>query len=279
MDLRFRPRLDGLEDRSLLSVTPEQVVAAYTRTVETTAELRDLADTLGKPRTTETINFLAAELPRVADQSRADAQVLAEYRTLLLGQLPAIPALAQFTGGIGSAEFQATVNAAYADLFAIGFGAPPPSPPPPPPVVDTPPDFGVGPDDGTDGTDTSDPGALPFSLTAPEWQNLSGGLRFWDVTPGTGATVEAGDTITAQYTGYLTDGTVFDTSRDNNQPLTARLVNTELIEGWVRGLPGTRVGGTRRLDIPAELAYGDQAREGIPPNSRLIFEIEIVSAT
>ncbi len=278
MDLRFRPRLDGLEDRSLLSVTPEQVVAAYTRTVENTIELRDLAESLGKARTTSTINFLATKLPQVADQSRADAQVLGEYRAELEAQLAANPALnpviGQFTGGIGFAQFEAIVNAAYADLYAIGFGAPPPSPPPPPPVVDTPPNFGDGPDTGTD---TSNPSALPFSLTAPEWQNLSGGLRFWDVTPGTGETVQAGDTITAQYTGYLTDGTVFDTTRDDNQPLTADLVSNQLIEGWVRGLPGVKVGGTRRLDIPADLAYGNQSRPGLPPNSRLIFEIQIVS--
>ena len=293
---RFRPRVDGLEDRVVPAVSATEVVAAYTRTVETTEELRGLSESLGRPRTAEGIQRLATNLPVVAAQSRADAAVLSEFLVELRARVAADPAVArthgQFLGGFGVAVFEATVNAAFADLFARGFGAPPPSPPPPPPPRDTPPNFGVDtstPPAGT-GTNTGSPGSpsttppvtvppggLPFSLTDSNFRTLSGGVKVWDVQEGTGAAVTAGSKITADYTGYLTDGTEFDSSLDRNQPLSTTLDAEHLIQGWVDGIAGMKVGGTRRLVIPAALAYGSQGRTGIPPNSDLVFEVKLIS--
>lgn len=97
-----------------------------------------------------------------------------------------------------------------------------------------------------------------------------------DLVVGTGAEVKPGDTITAHYTGALAkDGTIFQSSLDTGQPFTRAL--GELIKGWQEGIPGMKVGGTRRLLIPAALAYGDQAQNGIPANSDLVFDIQLLN--
>lgn len=101
-------------------------------------------------------------------------------------------------------------------------------------------------------------------------------LEKTDLVPGTGAEVTANSTITAHYTGALAkDGTIFQSSKDTGQPFTTQLGS--LIPGWQQGLPGTKAGGTVRLVIPAELAYGAQATGNIPANSPLVFDIEIIS--
>ncbi len=103
-------------------------------------------------------------------------------------------------------------------------------------------------------------------------------LQVVDVTEGTGDTVKEGDTITAHYTGALAkDGTIFQSSHDGGQPFTSPL--SGLIAGWQQGIPGMKVGGKRRLLIPAAQAYGSQAQNGIPANSDLVFDIELVSVT
>lgn len=102
-------------------------------------------------------------------------------------------------------------------------------------------------------------------------------LQVTDTTPGTGKEVKVGDTITAHYTGALAkDGVIFQSSLDSGQPFTAPLADGSLIKGWVQGLPGMKEGGTRRLLIPAALAYGDQAQQGIPANSDLVFDIQLI---
>ena len=101
-------------------------------------------------------------------------------------------------------------------------------------------------------------------------------LSSTDPVVGTGQELKAGDTVTAHYTGALAkDGTIFQSSHDSGSPFTSPL--SGLIQGWQQGLPGMKVGGTRRLLIPAALAYGDQAQSGIPANSDLVFDIELVS--
>jgi peptidylprolyl isomerase len=102
-------------------------------------------------------------------------------------------------------------------------------------------------------------------------------LQITDLVEGTGATVPAGATITAHYTGALcNDGTIFQSSHDFGKPVTFGL--DQVIAGWTKGVPGMKVGGTRRLVIPAELAYGSvRAAANIPPNSDLVFDIELVS--
>lgn len=99
-------------------------------------------------------------------------------------------------------------------------------------------------------------------------------LQVVDLVVGTGAEAKAESTITAHYTGALAkDGTIFQSSKDTGQPFTSPL--SGLIKGWQQGIPGMKEGGTRRLIIPAELAYGAQATGGIPANSNLVFDIEL----
>lgn len=102
-------------------------------------------------------------------------------------------------------------------------------------------------------------------------------LQIIDISEGTGKQVPEGATITAHYTGALcSDGTIFQSSHDFGKPATFGLA--QVIPGWTKGVPGMKVGGTRRLIIPAALAYGSaRAAANIPPNSDLVFDIELIS--
>ncbi len=102
-------------------------------------------------------------------------------------------------------------------------------------------------------------------------------VQITDIVVGTGQTVEAGDEITVHYTGWLADGTEFDSSV-GGEPITATLVKEGLIAGWVEGIPGMQVGGKRRLIIPSELGYGEAGfGDLIPPGAELTFEVELIS--
>ena len=97
---------------------------------------------------------------------------------------------------------------------------------------------------------------------------------------GTGEGAKAGDSITVNYVGVLSaDGSEFDNSYDRGQPFTLTLGAGGVIAGWDQGLVGAKVGGRRQLDIPAELAYGDAERSGIPANSALTFVVDILAIT
>lgn len=101
-------------------------------------------------------------------------------------------------------------------------------------------------------------------------------LQEIDVQPGTGATVKPGATITADYTGAVAKtGVIFQSSKDTGQPATFGL--SQVIAGWSQGVPGMKVGGTRRLLIPASLAYGPQPPpgSGIPANADLVFDVTV----
>lgn len=103
-----------------------------------------------------------------------------------------------------------------------------------------------------------------------------GELKFEDLVVGTGAEALATSTVTADYTGALaTTGVIFQSSLDTGEPFTAPLSN--LIQGWQQGMPGMKVGGTRRLFIPANLAYGAAGQGNIPPDSDLVFDIVLKS--
>jgi len=103
-------------------------------------------------------------------------------------------------------------------------------------------------------------------------------LQALDETVGTGATAEAGDSVTVNYVGALTDGTVFDASANHGTAgFTFTLGAGQVIKGWDLGVAGMKEGGKRKLVIPAAYAYGDQAIGNvIPANSTLIFEVELV---
>lgn len=102
-------------------------------------------------------------------------------------------------------------------------------------------------------------------------------LQIIDITEGTGDSVPEGATITAHYTGALCkDGTIFQSSHDFGDPISFGL--DQVIKGWTEGVPGMKVGGTRRLIIPSDMAYGSvRAASNIPPNSDLVFDIELVA--
>lgn len=112
----------------------------------------------------------------------------------------------------------------------------------------------------------------PVNKTAPQ----TTGLKIEDIKEGTGSAVKSGDTIVIHYKGTLTDGTKFDSSYDRGQPFETTIGVGQVIEGWDKGIIGLKVGGKRKLTIPPSMAYGAQQVGNIPPNSTLIFEVELL---
>jgi len=103
------------------------------------------------------------------------------------------------------------------------------------------------------------------------------GLKYEDVIAGEGDTATAGQTVVVHYTGWLEDGTKFDSSKDRNVPFDFPLGGGRVIKGWDEGVAGMQIGGTRKLTIPSDLGYGAQGAGGvIPPNATLIFEVELL---
>lgn len=101
-------------------------------------------------------------------------------------------------------------------------------------------------------------------------------MRYIDVALGTGAPAEPGQVYAVHYTGWLRDGTKFDSSRDRGEPIRFEQGKRRVIAGWDSGFEGMRVGGRRRLVIPYQLAYGVRGRGPIPPRAELIFDVELV---
>lgn len=97
-----------------------------------------------------------------------------------------------------------------------------------------------------------------------------------DLVVGTGEEATPGKNVTVHYTGTLISGQKFDSSLDRGQPFTFKLGSGQVIQGWEQGVAGMKVGGKRKLTVPATLAYGDRAVGSIPPNSILVFEIELL---
>ena len=102
------------------------------------------------------------------------------------------------------------------------------------------------------------------------------GLKYTDDQVGTGAVAQAGKNVSVHYTGWLLDGTKFDSSLDRGQPFTFPLGAGRVIKGWDEGVEGMKVGGKRTLIIPPSLGYGSRGTGPIPPNSTLKFEVQLL---
>jgi FKBP-type peptidyl-prolyl cis-trans isomerase FkpA len=105
----------------------------------------------------------------------------------------------------------------------------------------------------------------------------SSGLKYEDIEAGNGQTARSGQKAKVHYTGWLTNGQKFDSSKDRNDPFEFTLGAGQVIKGWDEGVAGMKIGGKRRLTIPPNLGYGTRGAGGvIPPNAELIFEVELL---
>lgn len=102
-------------------------------------------------------------------------------------------------------------------------------------------------------------------------------LEIEDQIVGDGEEAVAGQTVEVHYTGWLTDGTKFDSSHDRNQTFSFKLGGGQVIAGWDQGVAGMKIGGARKLTIPPDLGYGERGAGGvIPPNATLVFKVELI---
>jgi peptidylprolyl isomerase len=123
------------------------------------------------------------------------------------------------------------------------------------------------------------PAATGPSKVTGEPTKTASGLEYWDIKVGTGAVAQAGMHVKVDYTGWLTNGKKFDSSVGTGRPYELTLGAGQVIKGWDEGIVGMKVGGKRQLHIPPDLAYGEKGFTTlIPPNSTLIFDVQLVDA-
>lgn len=119
--------------------------------------------------------------------------------------------------------------------------------------------------------------ANPADVHALKPTTLPDGLVYYVIQPGTGAQPKAGDTVKVQYTGWLTDGTRFDSSLDRGEPFSFNVGVGQVIKGWDEAVLDMRVGEKRQIRVPSALGYGANGAGGvIPPNAILVFDVELV---
>lgn len=116
-----------------------------------------------------------------------------------------------------------------------------------------------------------------FAVDSAAMTRTPSGLGYQDIAVGDGAEVQQGQVAVVHYTGWLTDGTKFDSSRDRGEPFSFPLGAGQVIQGWDEGVAGMKVGGRRKLLIPASLGYGEMgAPPVIPPGATLVFDVELL---
>jgi peptidylprolyl isomerase len=118
--------------------------------------------------------------------------------------------------------------------------------------------------------------SAPRAVENPQPVSTPSGLQYTDLVIGNGAWPKRGQTVVVHYTGWLTNGTKFDSSHDRNEPAKFPIGVRRVVRGWDEGLATMQVGGKRRLVIPPELGYGNKPTGKIPPNSTLVFDIELL---
>jgi len=115
-----------------------------------------------------------------------------------------------------------------------------------------------------------------FNEPGGEVQTTPTGLQFSEIAAGQGPEAISGKSVTVHYTGWLTDGRKFDSSRDRSEPFRFGLGAGQVIRGWDEGVAGMKVGGRRRLIIPSSLGYGERGAGPIPPGATLVFAVELL---
>ncbi len=134
--------------------------------------------------------------------------------------------------------------------------------------------------DTTEEADPIDVNIAPARVVADSAYTVTGtGLKYFDFVVGPGPTAQVGNQVLVHYSGWLEDGTLFDSSHINGEPIEFYLGEGFVIAGWDEGILNMRAGGERQLVIPPHLAYGALGRGPIPPNATLIFEVEFLGIT
>lgn len=130
-----------------------------------------------------------------------------------------------------------------------------------------------------DGSQVARSYAAELDVDLARMQQLPGGLHIRDTVEGEGEPADSGQLVIVHYTGWLPDGTQFDSSRDRGQPFDIVIGTGQVIRGWDEGIPGMRPGGRRQLVIPPDMAYGADGRPPvIPRNATLVFDVELIEA-
>ena len=130
---------------------------------------------------------------------------------------------------------------------------------------------------GGDGKGKAPSTGADFAVDSASLTRTGSGLQYQDVAVGNGAEAKQGQTAVVHYTGWLTDGTKFDSSRDRGEPFSFPIGGGQVIPGWDEGVAGMKVGGRRKLVIPANLGYGEMgAPPVIPPGATLVFDVELL---